>query len=245
MKTNSNKIILTFIILLLVACTDKSGKQKKIETDKNVANKNIELLPNMENYLEDIKKSFEQIPEERKTQLKKISLFIKTKKSSNETSKLVFICTHNSRRSQMGQLWAQAAAYHYGIENVLCFSGGTETTAFNIRAVRALRKAGFNIEQVDTTSNPVFLVKFTSSTEPIKTFSKKYNDSFNPHENFVAIMTCSAADKTCPNVEGATLRVSIPYEDPKEADNTPQEEAQYDERCRQIAVEMFYIFSLI
>lgn len=112
----------------------------------------------------------------------------------------------------MSQIWAQAAAHHYGFINVYNYSGGTESTAFNSRSVRALLKAGFDIEQTDSSANPVCLVRYAEGKEPIKGFSKKYDDEFNPRENFVAIMTCSHADKNCPIVYGATLRVAIPYD---------------------------------
>lgn len=248
----NSKTVIPFIIsilLLSTACNNPSAKQEKSSVETNQASQNMpsshELVGNLKNYIEGIEADFTQIPDERKDQLKKLALYVKTKSTSNEPSNLIFICTHNSRRSHMSQLWAQTAAYHYGIKNVYCFSGGTEATAFNPRSVRALRKAGFEIEQTDSTSNPVYLVTYAKGEEPVKGFSKKYFDEFNPQENFVAVMTCSHADKTCPQVNGATLRVPIPYEDPKVADNTPQEEAKYDERCRQIAVEMFFLFSQV
>jgi arsenate reductase len=39
-------------------------------------------------------------------------------------------------------------------------------------------------------------------------------------------MTCSEADKNCPIVLGALDRISLPYNDPKEADGTPEEAAR-------------------
>jgi arsenate reductase len=58
-------------------------------------------------------------------------------------------------------------------------------------------------------------------------------------------MTCSEADRNCPNVVGATLRLPLPYEDPKAADDTPEEAARYDERSLQIATELLYVFSQV
>lgn len=249
MKSEIGISFIVSVVLLSMACTNQSAKQEesKVETSlvSNEVTDNSEILESLGNYIKDIEPGFSQIPQDRKDQLKKLALHVKTKSTLNEPSNLIFICTHNSRRSHMSQFWAQTAAYHYGIKNVHCFSGGTEITAFNPRSVRALRKAGFLIEQTDSTSNPVYLATYAKHEEPIKGFSKKYFDEFNPQKDFVAIMTCSHADSTCPLVDGATLRVSVPYEDPKIADNTPQEEAKYDERCRQIAIEMFYFFSQV
>ncbi len=197
----------------------------------------------VDKYLQASVKDFDKITPERKEQLKKITLFLKTKLSAEKKASLVFICTHNSRRSHMSQIWAQTAAEYYGVKGVSCYSGGTEGTAFNPRAVKALTKAGLKITKTSDDKNPVYEVKFSDNVTPLKAFSKKYSDDPNPKSNFCAVMTCSQADKTCPMVEGATFRVAIPYEDPKAFDGTAEEEAKYDDRCRQIAAEMMYIFS--
>jgi arsenate reductase len=138
----------------------------------------------------------------------------------------------------MSQLWAQTAAAVCGVSNVETFSGGTEATAFNPRAVAALRRAGFAIEPVSDGDNPVYQVRFRPEMTPLRVFSKVYDQPPNPVEGFAAVMTCSAADKGCPVVFGAAERIAIPFEDPKVSDGTEREAAAYDERCRQIAREM-------
>ena len=140
-------------------------------------------------------------------------------------------------------IWAQTAAHYYGVPNVYCYSGGTEATACNIRTVKALRKAGFSISAQDSlTSNPHYLVKYSTSAREMEAFSKKYDAQTNPQQKFAAIMTCSQADQACPLVFGADVRIAIPYEDPKVSDGTPHEEDVYNERCKQIATEMFFVF---
>ena len=158
---------------------------------------------------------------------------------------LNFICTHNSRRSHLSQIWAQAAAYYYSVPEVFCFSGGTEATAFNPRAVRAMQQAGFTIVIADDGTNPVYDVKYTSELPGIKAFSKKYDDPFNHNKDFAAVMTCSHADENCPVVLGAIARIPLRYEDPKNFDDTPQEAAKYTERVRQIGREILYAFSQV
>lgn len=207
--------------------------------------KKAQLLPELSRYLADLTSEFANIPEERKTKLEKISAFISMKTEKEEAVLLTFICTHNSRRSHMSQLMAQAAASYYGIENVFCYSGGTESTAFNSRSVQALQQAGFEIVQQDNTENPRYLVKYAENSDALEAFSKIFSHPQNPQQNFAAIMTCSAADEACPFVPGAAVRIAIPYEDPKDADNTPEEKTIYDERCRQIAMEMMYAFSSV
>lgn len=248
MKIQISIFVITMMFSL--SCTNESGKQEEtttlaIDPMTEKLRPDSELLDGLQDYLREIETDISQIPDERKEQLAAIAKFVSAKNASGEPSNLTFICTHNSRRSHLSQLWAQTAAHHFGIENVNCFSGGTEVTAFNSRSVRALRHAGFNIEQTDSTANPVYLVNYAKGIAPVKGFSKKYDDPFNPQDNFVAVMTCSHADESCPLVVGASLRIAIPYDDPKVADNTPAEEAKYKERCRQIATEMYYVFSQV
>lgn len=157
--------------------------------------------------------------------------------------KLNFICTHNSRRSHLSQIWAQVFGHYYGID-LSTYSGGTEATAFHPNAVEALRRAGFTIVRGDG-DNPKYEVSFADEAEAMICFSKTFDDSFNPQADFAAVMTCSDADEECPFVPGANARIKLLYEDPKVADGTPEEAKKYDERCTQIASEMNYIFSSI
>lgn len=211
------------------------------------AESRTELHPTLARYVGDVLEGLDDIAPERRKQLKKLALFIETKRASGEPAKLTFICTHNSRRSHLSQLWAAVAAAYHGIDGVHTFSGGTEATAFNPRAVAALERAGFEIETAPGTEgdNPHYRVSFAKDQPELEAFSKKYMDAPNPTEDFAAIMTCSEADKNCPVVQGAVLRVPLPYVDPKEADDTPEEAATYDARARQIAAEMFYLFSQV
>ncbi|MEI7730006.1 MAG: protein-tyrosine-phosphatase [Verrucomicrobiota bacterium] len=186
---------------------------------------------------------FGQIPVERQRELKKIALFVKSKIAANEPAQLTFICTHNSRRSHLAQVWAQTAAAYYDVVGVRTFSGGTEATACNIRTVRAMRRAGFSVALGKAGANPEYLIQYSETAEPLHAFSKVYSQGGNPTDNYIAVMTCSQADKNCPVVEGSSMRVAIPYADPKEADGKPEEEATYDERCKQIARDMFYLMS--
>nr|WKN38664.1 protein-tyrosine-phosphatase [Tunicatimonas sp. TK19036] len=196
-------------------------------------------------YIQEAEKGFNNIPEERKESLKELAQFVQKKTQAGEEAQLIFICTHNSRRSHMGQLWANVAAHHYQIPQVQTYSGGTEATAFNPRAVAALERAGMKIKKISDGENPRYHITFASDVPAQEAFSKKYDDPANPGQGFAAIMTCSQADEACPYVPGAELRLSLPYEDPKEADGTPQEANRYDERSQQIATEMLYCFSQV
>ena len=186
-----------------------------------------------------------QIPEERRVLLERIAAHVVERRAGGKPARLLFICTHNSRRSHMGQLWAAASAAYFGIDGVETFSGGTEATAFNPRAVAALQRAGFEIEAPEQGDNPRYMVALGEGLTSQEAFSKRYMDPPNPTEGFVAVMTCSDADQACPLVAGSDLRVALPYVDPKVSDGTPEEAATYDERSRQIAREMAYLFSKV
>ena len=183
------------------------------------------------------------IPDDRKEMLQKLTEYIK---ASDEPVNLTFICSHNSRRSHLSQIWAQVAATYFNLPHVHTFSGGTEVTSFNHRAVATIARTGFLISMDDNDdNNPIYHLRFSDEGDPMKCFSKLYNDDSNPTKGFAAIMTCSDAEQNCPFIPGTSARISLPYEDPKEADNTPKEKERYSERSLQIAVEMFYVFSQV
>lgn len=204
----------------------------------------FELNGDLKAFLASRESEFNKIPDDRKDRLKQLSDYISKCRAIGEPAKLTFICTHNSRRSHMSQLWASAAAAYYGI-SVETFSGGTEATAFNPRAINALKEAGFVVDALDRTSNPKYKITLSDSMNPIICFSKVYSEEPNPKTNFCAVLTCSSADKECPTVRGAKARIAVPYEDPKVADDTPGEAAKYSERSAQIAREMLFVFSQV
>lgn len=196
-------------------------------------------------YIKDCINEFDIIPDERKKVLSQITAYVNENLNSDIPIQFTFICTHNSRRSHISQIWAQVAAAFYGIGNVQTYSGGTEATAFNQRAVAALERTGLIIDQTTLANNPIYHVKYDDKAFSVTAFSKVYNQAPNPTENYCAVMTCSHADDACPIVTGAACRIPILYEDPKVADNTPQETLKYTERCHQICREMLYAFSLV
>jgi protein-tyrosine-phosphatase len=201
------------------------------------------LLPALQPYVTQIVSEAGSVSSERKEVLDAISSDIAARLAAGKRADLTFICTHNSRRSHMSQIWAATAAYYYGLDNVHAFSGGTQATACNCRTVAAMRRVGFDIEDATTGDNPVYLVRYASDRPVIRAYSKLYNADGNPGSDFIALMTCSVADKSCPVVQGAASRYVIHYVDPRLCDDTPAETQAYNARCREIAQEMFYIMS--
>jgi arsenate reductase len=185
------------------------------------------------------------ISEARKQVLRPLLNYVQEKTSKNQDIRLNFICTHNSRRSHLLQVWAQTMAYHFGTENVFCYSGGTAATAMFAKVAETLKNTGFEIQMLSEGANPVYSIKYAENEHPIIGFSKRYDDGFNPSSLFCAIMACSQADDGCPLIAGAEKRIPITFEDPKAFDDTPQQTEKYRERSLQIATEMFYVFSKI
>lgn len=200
------------------------------------------LLPVLENYLSQFKP--EGLHQERKVLLDQIAEYASDKLANGEFPKLMFVCTHNSRRSQLSQLWAKTAAVYLGI-NIESYSAGTEVTAVYPEIVQTIARAGFDVNQSDESDNPKYLVGFGEELKPLTLFSKLIENEINPTAGFASVMTCSHAEANCPFVPGAEKRFPLHYEDPKQYDGTPQEAAAYQERSAQIATEMLYLFSKI
>lgn len=183
------------------------------------------------------------IASERRGLLEEMAEYLLEKIASGKEIRLNFICTHNSRRSQFSQIWAQTAASYYGIE-AFCYSGGVEVTGFNSRAIAAIKRDGFKVVQKEG-DNPVCFVFFSEDADPIVAFSKVFDDAINATKEFAAVMTCDHADENCPFIPGAEKRFPLRFEDPKAFDDSPQEEQMYSERSRQIAAELFFLFKKV
>lgn len=201
----------------------------------------MSVLENLQNFVDTL--HIERIAVRRKQTLQLLSDYMRSKFSEDKAIRLNFICTHNSRRSHLAQIWAQTFAYYFGIKNINCYSAGTEATALFPIVVEVLQDCGFRVNRLSGDSNPVYSIKYAENELPVIGFSKRLNDNFNPKSNFCAIMTCSQADRDCPFIAGAEKRILLTFEDPKVFDNTPRETEKYQERNLQIATEMYYLFS--
>ena len=201
------------------------------------------MFPKIKSTIDQV--SFETISEERKQVLAPLIQFIQSKVNNELTIRLNFICTHNSRRSHLSQVWAQTAAAYHNIENVFCYSGGTEATALFPKVAETLVNTGFEVKIISEGDNPIYAIKYNTNDHPVIGFSKSYEDDFNPQSEFAAILTCSQADGGCPFIAGAEKRIPITFDDPKAFDNTPLHTEKYQERSIQIATEFLYVFSQI
>ena len=222
--------ILKTVLVVLTTLSVSSFAQTEVKLNKS-----------LKKYAATVTTEFDKISEERKKVLVELATFILENKTKTNKAVLTFICTSNSRRSHIAQLWMQTASIYYGIDSLTTFSGGTEATEVNIRAVNALKRAGFSITRPASALNSPYMVNAGVGLDNWVIYSKKYDNFQNPKANFIAVMVCSDADKSCPVVSGANGRIGLPYEDPKYYDNTPSEQQKYDETCRLIARELFFV----
>ena len=182
---------------------------------------------------------------ERLTILQSLVDSIQEKKDEGDSINLNFVCTHNSRRSHLSQIWAQTMAAYFQIPKVYCYSGGTEATALFPKVLETLEDSGFKTFKFAKGDNPIYFIKYAANCQPIIGFSKTYDDVFNPESNFAAIMTCGHADENCPFIPGAEKRIPMTFDDPKDYDGTELQTQKYRERSLEIASQLYYVFSKI
>ncbi len=200
---------------------------------------NAQAMPELlKSNLEALLLEEDAIADDRKAQLSELGKIIATNRGEDELVHVVFICTHNSRRSQLSELWLDIAANHFQIPGIRAYSGGTEATAFNQRMVAAVKRFGFPLVEIKDGDNPIYQSKISMEKEM---FSKKYDDPANPKRDFIAVMVCSDADRNCPVVPGAQVRYSLPYVDPKKSDDTPAESETYDAKVKEIGREILFM----
>ena len=195
------------------------------------------LAPPLRSHAEYLATTFDMIDPPHREAGEKLARWIATNYQPGKPLQVTVVCTGNSRRSILGSSMGNLAAAYYGMPEIRFHSGGTAPTAFNPRTVATLKSVGFEIEPTGReaprgepkTANPVYRVSWGEGFETLE-FSKHYGDASNPQRDFAALMVCGEADEGCPFVKGATLRVSMPYLDPKIYDGGAYEAAKYAER---------------
>ena len=199
----------------------------------------------LKEYIKTILKNIDMgLEKNRKNKLVKLAQVIKRNHEQKNTVKIIFICTHNSRRSQFSQVWAYISALYFKLDFLEFYSGGTEMDSVNLNVINALSNSGLKIEKTHK-GRAIYLLKSFKKDKGINLYSKVYNSKLNPSEHFIAIMTCSDADQMCPVIKGAYKKISLPYSDPRVADNTILEKEVYNQTCSIIAKEMFYLMKQV
>ena len=107
------------------------------------------------------------------------------------TERVLFLCTHNSARSQMAEAWLRAL----GGDRYEVASAGTEATRVHPLAARAM--AEVSVDLGDHTS---------------KTLDRFVGDRWD-----WVITVCDAANEACPVFPGAAHRLHWSFDDPSRA----------------------------
>ncbi len=201
----------------------------------------MKMYPSLNKFITELD---QEISKERKVLLQVLIDYVQKRKDTAEPIKLNFICTHNSRRSHLCQVWAKTMAAYFGVRYIKSYSGGTDETAVYHKIAETLINQGFEIQKLGNGTNATYKLSFDSDSCPMTLFSKKYDDSYNPKQGYAAVMTCNDADQNCPIIFGEQ-RISLPFIDPKVSDGTERQAEVYAERSTQIASEMKYVFSQI
>ena len=117
--------------------------------------------------------------------------------SYEERTRVLFLCTHNSARSQM----AEGLLRHYGDERFEAFSAGTEATRVRPEAVRAMAELGIDI-----------------SGQESETLERYLGEPFDH-----VITVCDEANEACPFFPGAKERLHWSLPDPSRANGTEEQ----------------------
>lgn len=174
-----------------------------------------------------------------------ISNCILAAQQANKPLNLNFVCTHNSRRSQFSQVWAYTLSHYFGMTELLTFSSGTESTSVYRSVIDSLSNHGFKTKKLVSSENPKYSIRISDELEPLILFSKTISEVRQSAKQFIAIMTCSAADESCPIVLGASNRFKMTFEDPKHSDGSIHEGNTYDSKSIEIAITLFHIFEQV
>ena len=148
----------------------------------------------------------------------------------NSISLIVFICTHNSRRSQFCETWSKVLANRYGL-NISFSSAGTTKTSVYKEVINSLKRAG-----VDINEKGILNIEGKSSI----LYSKTLDDI--KENKFISITNCKDAERNCPLDPRSQLNLNIFYDDPKKFDGMENEKKEYDKTCLSIAAEINVIF---
>ena len=114
--------------------------------------------------------------------------------------KVLFICTHNSARSQMAEGYLNA---RYG-DRYQGFSAGTEVTSVHPLAIRAMQEIGIDISQ-------------HRSKELIEFFDQDID---------IAVTVCDSENAACPMFPGAKEMIHASFPDPVSAEGDEKDQME-------------------
>jgi arsenate reductase len=111
--------------------------------------------------------------------------------------RVLFLCTHNSARSQM----AEGLLRHLAGDRFEVMSAGTEATSVRPEATRAMAELGVDI-----------------SGQSSKALERYLGETFD-----YVVTVCDDANETCPVFPGAKNRLHWSFRDPSRAEGSEEE----------------------
>ncbi len=201
------------------------------------------LYPIINEYVRDFPGEFRKIPEDRRYRLNEIIYFLEEQEKNNAPWQLLFVSTNQSSISQMAQVWAKAASYYFGFTNFDSYSGGINPDEISVSTITTLEKAGFIVYKNEINGTGVYRIKYSYNLKPIIAFPKKIEHVKNPYSDFMAVIVDENAEINIQKIKGTYHRLFLDYEDPIGYEGSELEDQMYEESCKRVAVEMFYVFS--
>jgi len=135
-----------------------------------------------------------------------------------EKLRVLFVCTHNSARSQMAEGFLRA----YGGDRFEALSAGTEATGVRPEAIAAMAEVGIDI-----------------SGQASKTV-----DRFRGERFAFVITVCDKAREACPVFPGAAETAHWGFDDPSEAEGDEDERMAVFRRVRDEIARRVRMFAL-
>ena len=124
--------------------------------------------------------------------------------SIKSTKNIVFICTHNSRRSQFCEIWGNVFSKIYN-KKLNVYSAGLKKTSVYKGVIFSLSRTGLKISGDGKVKYEENEINLTSKTlDDIK------------EQKFIGVMTCSNAEKSCPIDQRSIKNINMFYKDPKD-----------------------------
>jgi arsenate reductase len=125
---------------------------------------------------------------------------------SASKQRVLFLCTHNSARSQMAEGLLRARDG----ERFEAFSAGTEATHVRPLAIRAMAELGIDI-----------------SGQQSKTLDRYLNEQFD-----AVVTVCDQTNEACPVFFGARQRLHWSFPDPSTAEGTEEQQLEVYRQVR-------------
>jgi arsenate reductase len=116
---------------------------------------------------------------------------------------VLFICVHNSARSQMAEAWLNAVCG----DRFVAESAGLEPGTINPLVVEVMRESGIDLSQ-----------KKTQAVFDVWKSGKLFQ--------YVIAVCAESEEKGCPIFPGITTRLSWPFPDPSRVQGTDEERLQ-------------------